>query len=215
MATVDFNRVVPKIVGVKRAGYALVNKNTATELAHGEVKPLSRVRKVSMAPTYAENELSSSDAVEASGNEIASYTVSFDATGITAETEAEIYGHKLDKNGGLIEADGDEAPELALILELSMSGNNSKFVVLYCGTVKHPTEEGESKTKSGFTYSNPTLEFTFGKAINGLLKYSMRTDSEKYNSEIGGAWFDEVHYPAEVEKTNGLKANTVVKTVKS
>jgi len=192
---VDFNKIIAKNVGVKRAGYALVTKNTIEELTHGDVKFLTRMKKATITPSYAENELDSNDAVEAQGNEIVGYTVSIDATGISAATEAEIYGHKLDANGGMIEEDGDEPPELALILELTMSGKHSKFVVLYCGSVKHPAEEAESKTKTGFTYSTPTLEFSFSKALNGKLKYTLRTDAENYNPEIGAAWFDAVQYP--------------------
>ena len=212
--SVNFNKVVAKTVGVKRAGYALVTKNTRDELTHGDVKHLSRVRKVSITPSYAENELDSNDAVEAQGNEIMGYTVSIDATGIDAETEAEIYGHKLDENGGMIEKDGDEPPELALLLELAMSGDNSKFVVLFCGSVKHPTEEAESKTRSGFTYSNPTLEFSFGKALNGLLKYSLRTDSPSYKSEIGAAWFDSVTQPGTASKLS-TASSTPMKVTKA
>ena len=206
--SVNFDKIVAKNVGVKRAGYALVTKNTYDELTHGEVKFLSRVRKVTITPSYAENELDSNDAVEAQGNEISGYTVSFDASGIEPEVEAEVYGHKMDENGGMIEKDGDEPPELALLLELAMSGGNSKFVILYCGSAKHPTDEAESKTRSGFTYSNPTVEFSFGKALNGLLKYSMRTDATAYKKEIGEAWFDEVKYPGEVA-TIALKSNSV------
>lgn len=213
MATsVNFDKIVAKTVGVKRAGYALVTKNTHDDLTHGEVKFLSRVRKVSITPSYAENELDSNDAVEAQGNEIQGYTVSFDATGIDAETEAEIYGHKLDENGGMIERDGDEPPELALILELAMSGNHSKYVILYCGSVKHPTEEAESKTRSGFTYSNPTLEFSFGKSLNGLLKYSLRTDSPNYKPEVGEAWFDAVTYPGTVSALSTAKGAAIKPT---
>lgn len=212
--SVDFNKIVAKTVGVKRAGYALVTKNTSDELTHGEVKALSRVRKISITPSYAENELDSNDAVEAQGNEIMGYTVSFDATGIAVETEAEIYGHTLDENGGMIESDGNEPPELALILELTMNGDNRKYVVLYCGSVKHPTEEAETKTRSGFTYSNPTLEFSFGKSLNGLLKYSLRTDSPNYKPEIGEAWFDKVTYPGTVATISAAKG-TPIKVTKA
>lgn len=193
--TVDFNKISPKVVGVKRAGYAMVLTNTADGITFGPVKQFSRLRKVSIAPSYAENPLDSNDSVEASGNEIVSYTVTADATGIEPETDAEIFGNKIDANGGVIERDGDEPPEIAFLAELSMSGGHSKFIVLYCGTAKRPTEEGESKTKTGFTYSNPSIEMNFGKALNGLLKYSMRTDAKNYNPEIGEKWFDEVQLP--------------------
>ena len=196
--TVDFNRIIPKVVGVKRAGYALVNEDTADKLSHGEVKALTRCRKVALAPGYAEQELNSNDSVEEGGNEIASYTVTLDASGMTQETEAEIYGHSIDENGLMVEKDGDQAPKLALLLELSMSKGNSKFVVLYCGTAKHPSEEAESKTKTGFTFGLPSIEFSFSKAMNGNLKSSIRTDSEQYKPEIGNSWFTEVKYPTEV-----------------
>lgn len=201
--TVDFDKIIPKVVGVKRAGYALVTKNTKNELTHDEVKPLTRCRKVALAPGYSEQELNSNDAVEEGGNEISSYTVTLDASGITQETEAEIYGHSIDENGLMVEKDGDQAPELALLLELSMSKGNSKYVVLYCGTAKHPSEEAESKTKTGFTFGLPSIEFSFSKAMNGNLKSSIRTDSEKYKPEIGNSWFDEVKYPVEAPTSEG------------
>lgn len=201
--TVDFNRIIPKIVGVKRAGYALVNEDTADKLSHGEVKVLTRCRKVALAPGYAEQELNSNDSVEEGGNEIASYTVTLDASGMMQETEAEIYGHSIDENGSMVEKDGDQAPKLALLLELSMSKGNSKFVVLYCGTAKHPSEEAESKTKTGLTFGLPSIEFSFSKAMNGLLKMSTRTDAAGYTPEIGNTWFDEVKYPVKAPVSEG------------
>lgn len=201
--TVDFNRIIPKIVGVKRAGYALVNEDTADKLSHGEVKVLTRCRKVALAPGYAEQELNSNDSVEEGGNEIASYTVTLDASGMAQETEAEIYGHSIDENGSMVEKDGDQAPKLALLLELSMSKGNSKFVVLYCGTAKHPSEEAESKTKTGLTFGLPSIEFSFSKAMNGLLKMSTRTDAAGYTPEIGNTWFDEVKYPVKAPASEG------------
>lgn len=206
--TVNFNEIVAKVVGAKRLGYALVQKNTSDSLTFGDVKFLARMKKISMAPSYAENELDSNDAVEEEGNEITGWTVTVDATGVKPETEAELYGHKMDANGGMIEKEGDQPPKIALLAELSMSKDannttNSKFVVLYCGAAKHPTEEGESKTKSGFTYSTPTIEFSFGKALNGLLKYSIRTDAENYNKEIGDTWFDAVKLPPAEQDSEG------------
>ncbi len=193
--TQDFNKIVPKVVGVKRAGYALIKTNTTEKLEHNEVKFLSRIRKVSIAPIVGENELDSNDAVEEHGNGTIGYTVSFDASGIEPETEAEIYGHKIDSNGAIIEQDGDQPPELALVLELTMSEKHSKYTVLYCGSAKQPTEDAETKTKKGFVYANPTIEFTFGKALNGMLKYTLRTDSKTYKKETGEAWFNAVQYP--------------------
>lgn len=201
--TVNFDAKYAKIVGVKRAGYALVTKNTRDELTHGAVKALSRCRKVVIAPSYADQELNSNDAVEEGGSEISGYTITLDATGMKQETEAEIYGHKIDSSGNMVEEDGDQAPEIALLLELSMSQKNSKFVVLYCGTAKHPSEEAESKTKASFTFGLPSIEFSFSKAMNGLLKMSTRTDAEDYTPEIGNTWFDEVKYPVKAPVSEG------------
>lgn len=196
---VNFDEIKAKVTGVRRAGYALVTKNTKDSLTHGEIKYLSRARKVAIAPSYGESELDSNDAVEAEGNEIMGYTVTLDASGMDQETEAEIYGHRIDSNGIMVEEEGDEPPKVALLLELAMSGGGSKYVTLFCGSAKHPTEEAESKTKSSFTYSLPSIEFSFTKAMNGLLKTSTRTDAKNYSKEIGDAWFDEVKYPANAE----------------
>lgn len=193
--TVDFNAIAPKIIGVKRIGYALLSKNTVEELIFGPVKQFSRLKKISLAPVYAENPLYSNDSVEASGNEIIGYTLTADITGQKPETEAEIFGNEMDANGGIIEKDGDEPPEIAVLAELSMSGGNSKFVALYCGTAKRPTEEAQSKEKSTFTYGTPSVQIDFIKARNGLLKYSIRTDAKNYNPAIGEAWFDAVPLP--------------------
>jgi len=201
--TPNFDQIVPKIVGVKRAAIALVTKNTRNELTHAAVEQVTRCRKVAIAPVYADTDLNTNDAVEAGGSEITGYTVTLDASGITQATEAKMYGHRIDKKGSMIEEDGDQAPELALLLELYMSGKNSKFVTLFCGTAKHPSEEAESKTKTSFTFGLPSIEFNFYKAMNGLLKISTRTDADAYDAAIGGTWFDEVKYPVDTLTPEG------------
>ncbi len=201
--TVNFDRIIPKVVGVRRAGIALVTKNTRDELTHAPVEMFTRCRKVAIAPIYAEQELDSNDAVEEGGSEITGYTVTVDASGTTQETEAKLYGHTIDSNGQMVEKDGDQAPETALLLELSMSKGGSKFVTLFCGTAKHPSEEAESKTKSSFTFGLPSIEFSFYKSMNGLLKISTRTDAEDYKAEVGSTWFDAVKYPAKAPSSEG------------
>lgn len=201
--TVDFNKVEPKIVGVKRIGFALVTENTDKLLKFGEVQALARTKKIALAPSVSESELDSNDCVEEEGYEVTGYTITVDVTGIKPETEALIYGHKMDANGGVIEQDGDQPPKIALLAELSMSKGNSKFIAVYCGAAKQSNEEAESKTKTGFTYGTPTIEFSFCKAVNGLLKYSIRTDAENYNKEIGETWFDAVPLPPEEQTSEG------------
>lgn len=200
---VNFNEKTPKVCGVKRAAVALLDKNTTEELSHQAVDVFTRCRKVAIAPVYADQELNTNDSVEIGGSEIVGYTVTIDASGIRQETEAKIYGHKIDDGGNMVEEDGDQAPELALLLELSMTEKNSKFVVLYCGSAKHPSEEAESRTKSSYTLGLPSIEFSFYKAMNGLLKMSTRTDAAGYTPEIGNTWFDEVKYPVKAPASEG------------
>lgn len=200
---VNFNNINAKVCGIKRAAIAFLNQNTVEELSHHEVEEFTRCRKAVIAPIYADQELNTNDSVEVGGSEIVGYTITIEASGLKQKTEAKMYGHKIDDGGNMVEASGDLPPELALLLELSMTGGNSKYVALYCGTAKHPSEEAESQTKSGYTLSLPSIEFNFYKAMNGLLKMSTRTDAEGYTPEIGKTWFDEVKYPVKAQVSEG------------
>lgn len=195
--SINLDKIVPVVMGARAVAFALVTENTKDSLAFGPVQPLARMKKISMAPTYAEDELDSNDSVEEEGQELTGFDITLDATGVPLETQAVLFGHKLDGKGGMIEERTDEAPEIALLVQLSMSKNNSKYIALYCGKAKQPTEEGETKTKSSFTRSTPSISFSFYAALNGKIRYVVRTDAEGYDETIGNTWFDAVPFPAE------------------
>lgn len=197
MASVVLNTKHPIVCGAEACGYAKVTKDDETGITFGEVKQFARMRKVSIEPVIAGDDINSNDAVEVSGGEVVGYKIGIDITGMPPEEEATIYGNEVDSKGGIVEKDGDHAEPIAILLKLKMSGGHHKYTVLYnCVAQKH-TEEAETQTSSGKTYSMPTINLNASKTAKGLLRYTLRSDAENFDKELADAWFDEVHLPAE------------------
>lgn len=161
---------------------------------------LSRAIKATLTPVTKAGTLDSEDETEIDETEIVGYTVSIEASQLDNTARALLGGHKVDDDGGLIITTKDISPEGALLFKSKLSDKiNSKYVVLYKGSFGGLTEEFETDKKDGKTYKTHTVEGNFrARTSDGVIQYSIRSDSENASAEKIAAWFTKVQEPGEV-----------------
>lgn len=196
--------VIGKPIGLDNVCYAVITKDDETGTEYGAVKPMARAIAMTITPELSEGTLDSNDAVEESEATISKIGVSFNASAIEDSVRADILGHRMDANGGIIDSADDKAPNVALFFRAKLSGKAGyKYIVLYKGTFKEFAETFNTEKQGEKAYQTPTIEGSFFRRISdGLLRYSVRSDTPRVSAETISRWFDSVPAPAEGDYTS-------------
>lgn len=191
--------VIGKPIGLDNVCYAVIEKDDETGTEYREVKTMARAIAMTITPELSEGTLDSNDAVEESEATISKISVSFNASAIEDAVRAEILGHRMDANGGIVDSADDKAPNIALFFRAKLSGRAGyKYVVLYKGTFKEFAETFNTEKQGEKAYQTPTIEGSFFRRISdGLLRYSVRSDTKGVSADTISKWFDSVPEPAE------------------
>lgn len=114
--------------------------------------------------------------------------VSFTVPDISADLLAKMLGLAIDANGGISDV-GGSAPYVALGYERTYTNNRKKFVWLYKGKLRFPSEDAKTKTDK-VDLQSVTIEGTFiRRRSDSRLNYFADTASKTYKAELGANWF--------------------------
>lgn len=214
------NRVKAKVaipIGLDNVYVAKLTADVAGGKTTYEVPEYAaRAIKVAMTPVTKTGTLESDDAVEIDQTVITGYTVSLEESQLDDYMRALIFGHRIDKSGGLVINKTDTPPELALLCRSKLSDEkNYKYMVLYKGSFKKNVEEYETDKRDTTTYKTETVEGTFyARESDGNIKYDLRSDSTAAGAaEKIKAWFTAVPEP-DAENLAQAAANVSVPTDK-
>lgn len=196
--------VIGKPIGLDNVCYAIIRKDDETGTEYGEVKTFARAIAMTITPELSEGSLDSNDAVEESEATISKIGVSFNPSAIEDSVRADILGHRMDANGGIVDSADDKAPNVALLFRSKLSGKAGyKYVVLYKGTFKEFAETFNTEKQGEKAYQTPTIEGSFFRRISdGVLRYSARSDTKGVAADTISKWFDSVPEPAEGDYTD-------------
>lgn len=123
---------------------------------------------------------------------------------LTAQNKAEILGHELDANGGIVYGDSDVAPWLAVGFRTLKSNGKYRYVWLYKGKFADPEDNSETKGDS-INFQSDTIKGQFVKlayayAVNGAYKrpwkYEIDADTDNANQGVMDTWFDAPVFPS-------------------
>lgn len=172
---------------------------------YGTAVKLSRLINIVTTPAFMEATLESDDGMEDDLSLISYIDVTINASQLTDTLRAQLLGHSMDADGGVLTTGTDVGQYGALAWKELLSKQNPsepdkyKYVVLYKGKFKEFAETANTLTQGGITYQTHNLTGRFYKRDDGSLKYSMREDTESASASKIAAWFTKPQEKAETE----------------
>lgn len=192
------------IVGLERLYYAKITKDDADGLTFGTPIYLPGVKEIKISPKssteklYAENKLWDQDTA------LDSIEASINTADLSNAAEADLTGHTVAAEGGIVANADDVAPYVALLYKANKTNGRARYGILYKGKFELPDDS--AKTKEGKTdFQTPTLAATFQPLQNnGNWKYQVDSDDPSCPVDIDTTFFSSVTMPT---------ADTAVPTV--
>lgn len=178
--------------GVERIFYAKVIKDDAAGLIFDKPKYLPGVQNITIKPKqnteklYGENKVWEQDTV------LDSADVDLELAEMTNANLADLLGHKIDANGGIIANSSDEAPYIALLIEANKSKGEIRYMIIYKGKLGLPDDTAKGQEGKP-QYQTPKLSGTFQPLqFNGDWKYQIDTDDPNCPEDIDERFFNAV-----------------------
>lgn len=193
-------------IGCDNLVYALMNtEDTATTApTYGAVKPAPGVISVNINPNSSQETLFADDGPMETATTLGKIDVEINKAELTPENKADLLGHQIDANGGVVYGDSDVPPWVAIGFRTLKSNGNYRYVWLYKGKFTDPEDNNETKGDS-INFQTDTIKGQFVKlnnqiTINGkkvrLWKYELDQDSADADADTIAAWFDTVTMPS-------------------
>lgn len=175
----------------------------------GVVKKAIGVMSVNINPNSAQETLFADDGPMETATTLGKIDVEIKKNELTSENRADLLGHELDANGGLVYGDSDVAPFVAIGFRTLKSNGKYRNVWLYKGKFMDPEDQNETKG-DGITFQADTIKGQFVK-INWPVtinlksirpwKYEIDGDSTLANAVSMTNWFTAVKLPSDVLET--------------
>lgn len=193
-------------IGCDNLVYALMTtEDTATSApVYGEVVPAPGVMSVNINPNASQDTLFADDGPMDSATTLGKIDVEIKKNELTTKNKADLLGHTIDANGGLVYGDSDVPPFVAMGFRSLKSNGNYRYVWLYKGKFVDPEDNNETKGDS-INFQADTIKGQFvklqypqtvGTKKIRMWKYELDGDNESAKKEIMNTWFDEVMMPA-------------------
>ena len=192
-------------IGCDNLVYAIMStEDTATTApAYAAVKSAPGVISVNINPNASQETLFADDGPMETATTLGKIDVEINKAELTTENKADLLGHQIDDNGGIVYGDSDVPPWVAIGFRTLKSNGNYRYVWLYKGKFTDPEDNNETKGDS-INFQTDTISGQFVKLNNQITvgtklvrpwKYEMDGDNEDADVNIMANWFDEVVMP--------------------
>ena len=143
-------------IGCDNLVYALMTTEDTAKTApvYGEVKTAPGVISVNINPNASQETLFADDGPYDTATTLGKIDVEINKAELTTENKADLLGHQVDANGGVVYGDSDVPPWVAVGFRTLKSNGKYRYVWLYKGKFTDPEDKNETK----------------GKAMRGLLR---------------------------------------------
>lgn len=193
-------------IGCDNLVYAIMKtEDTATTApTFDTVKPAPGVISVNINPNASQETLFADDGPMETATTLGKIDVEINKAELTTENKADLLGHQIDANGGIVYGDSDVPPWVAVGFRTLKSNGKYRYVWLYKGKFTDPEDANETKGDS-VNFQTDTIKGQFVKLnnqinINGKLvrpwKYEIDGDNAEADADTIGAWFDTVTMPS-------------------
>lgn len=199
-------------IGLKDLYYAVISENADGEESYGTPVKLAPAMSATLNLNFDEAVLYADDKVEDDLKEFSSGTISLGVSALSAETAALLTGAAVDSNGGLVDADGDTAPYVAIGFRAKTSKGKYRYVWLYRVKFAVPNDTFNTKGES-ISFNSPTIEGTFYKRNKAdsrgknPWRYSVTEGESEASATVISMWFTEVPEPSFTAPSQSSQSN--------
>ena len=192
-------------IGCDNLHYALMTtEDTATTPpVYATIKPAPGVMHVNINPNASLATAFFDDGPGDTASTLGNIEVEIQKNTLTTENKADLLGHAIDANGGVVYADDDVPPYVAIAFRTLKSNGKYRYVWLYKGRFADPEDNSETKADS-INFQSDTISGQFVKLANKILvgtrlkrlwKYEIDSDNPDANQAAMDTWFEEVKMP--------------------
>lgn len=195
MASTKSNRI-----NITNPVYSKVLSDTAEGTTYGPVKSIGKAMQIQLTPSVATGVLYGNGRKEEDIGLLKGISVALDINKLFAETRAEIMGNTI-VDGVVIEADGDQAPDIALGYEVEQSGGTKEQVWLLKGRAQ-PANQTIQQSTDNLNFSTDSININFiPRESDGQIRFYGDTANTDYSEAQADAFFatGPVAYPKKPE----------------
>lgn len=192
-------------IGCDNLVYAIMTtEDTATAAPqYGDVKAAPGVISVNINPNASQETLFADDGPMDTATTLGKVDVAINKAELTTENKADLLGHQIDDNGGIVYGDSDVPPWVAIGFRTLKSNGKYRYVWLYKGKFTDPEDNNETKGDS-INFQTDTINGQFVKLNNQITiggrklrpwKYEIDGDNVDADADTMTTWFDAVTMP--------------------
>jgi len=175
-------------INVKHPVYCVMLTDTSAGTTYDTVKTFGEAQQIQLTPSVSSGQLYGNGAKVDSSSVLTGITVSYQATKIPVEVQADLYNYTVTNGVIQIEA-GKTANYIAFGYEIEQSDGKSEYVWLLKGRPK-PMNETLTQSEDNITYSTDTIEIEFVKRISDdNLKWFADASNPDFVSTQAAKWF--------------------------
>jgi phi13 family phage major tail protein len=196
-------------IGCDHLVYAIMTTEDTESTApvYGDVKTAPGVMHVNINPNASLATAFFDDGPGDTASTLGNIDVEIQKNTLTAENKADLLGHEMDANGGIVYADDDSPPFVALGFRTLKSNGKYRYVWLYKGRFADPEDNNETKADSinfqSDTVSGQFVKLAYPTVVNGKSKrswkYEIDSDTPEASQGVMDAWFDDVVFPSSAD----------------
>ena len=193
-------------LGCDNLVYAIMNEEDTAAAApkYAAVTPAPGVMSININPNGSQETLFADDGPMDTASTLGKIEVEIQKNELTTQNKADLLGHIIDDKGGLVYADSDVAPWVAIGFRTLKSNGKYRYVWLYKGKFTEPEDQNETKGDSinfqADTISGQFARLNFAQTIKGktvrVWKYEMDQDNESVDEATIRTWFAAPVMPA-------------------
>lgn len=187
-------------IGCDNLVYALMTTEDTASAApvYATVKAALGVISVNINPNASQETLFADDGPMDTATTLGKVDVEINKAELTTENKADLLGHQVDSNGGIVYGDSDVPPWVAIGFRTLKSNGNYRYVWLLKGKFTDPEDNNETKGDS-INFQTDTIKGQFVKlnkasTINSKIvrpwKYEMDGDNASASQTVMDSWFD-------------------------
>lgn len=193
-------------IGCDNLVYAIMTtEDTATTApVYGEVQKAPGVMSLNINPNGAQETLFADDGPMETASTLGRIEVEIQKNELTSQNKADLLGHQIDSNGGVVYGDSDIAPWVAIGFRTLKSNGKYRYVWMHKGKFMEPEDNNETKGDS-INFQADTIRGQFARlnnpvTVNGkqvrVWKYEIDQDSEGAKEASVADWFSAPVMPA-------------------
>lgn len=192
-------------IGCDNLVYAIMKtEDTATTAAvYDTPVPAPGVISININPNSGQETLFADDGPYDVATTLGKVDVEINKAELTTKNKADLLGHTIDTNGGLVYGDSDIAPWVAIGFRTLKSNGKYRFVWMYKGKFTDPEDNNETKGDT-INFQTDTIKGQFVKLNNPVTidtksirpwKYEVDADYEDADVNVIANWFKAVTLP--------------------